>query len=339
MKTTIRKTFSKMTARTAAILPAFLVAFSLSAAQPDGFNDGIDRSDPNFVKASLLWISPGNEFFGCGGHSSIRLECPKFNLDYCFSCEVESISENFFRFVLGDLKTGMFAIPTATFLKLYSDAGRGARQYNLNLPPEVKQRLWKILDGRVAAGRCLPYDYIKYSCVQTMLRPLIEAIPPADLKFAPWPDKYKLTRRERLAVELDWCKWTGAFLELIAGVEVDRDVDNLDRIILSEDLVDLFKGATIRGGPVISEEGKELLPQTKPLEGKSITPTMVASFIFGMTVINLFLKAKALDWCFLAIQSVLGLFLSFLMFVSSLPATGWNWLFVLFNPLPLMFWK
>ena len=52
MKTTIRKTFSKMTARTAAILPAFLVAFSLSAAQPDGFNDGIDRTDPNFVTAS-----------------------------------------------------------------------------------------------------------------------------------------------------------------------------------------------------------------------------------------------------------------------------------------------
>ena len=42
MTTTIRKTFSKMTAKAAAILPAFLVAVSLSAAQPDGFNDGID---------------------------------------------------------------------------------------------------------------------------------------------------------------------------------------------------------------------------------------------------------------------------------------------------------
>ncbi len=50
MKTTIRKTFSKMTARTAAILPAFLVAVPL-AAPPDGFNDGIDRTAPNFVTA------------------------------------------------------------------------------------------------------------------------------------------------------------------------------------------------------------------------------------------------------------------------------------------------
>ncbi|MBQ6139964.1 MAG: hypothetical protein IJI54_01670 [Kiritimatiellae bacterium] len=59
MTTTIRKTFSKMTAKAAAILPAFLVAVSLSAAQPDGFNDGIDGTDPNFVTASLLVMSPG----------------------------------------------------------------------------------------------------------------------------------------------------------------------------------------------------------------------------------------------------------------------------------------
>ena len=42
MKTTTRNTSGKMTARAAAILPAFLVVVSLSAAQPDGFNDGID---------------------------------------------------------------------------------------------------------------------------------------------------------------------------------------------------------------------------------------------------------------------------------------------------------
>ena len=37
-----------MTAKAAAILPAFLVAVSLSAAQPDGFND---RTDRDFAQA------------------------------------------------------------------------------------------------------------------------------------------------------------------------------------------------------------------------------------------------------------------------------------------------
>ena len=63
-----------MTARTAAILPAFLVAVSLSAAQPDGFNDGIDRTDPNFVTASLLVMSPGDELYSCEEYIAGRKE-------------------------------------------------------------------------------------------------------------------------------------------------------------------------------------------------------------------------------------------------------------------------
>ena len=60
---------------------------STGVAANDGFNDGIDRSDPNFVKASLLIMSPGDELYSCAGHSVLRLECPKFNLDYCFTYE------------------------------------------------------------------------------------------------------------------------------------------------------------------------------------------------------------------------------------------------------------
>ena len=73
MKTTIRKTFSKMTARTAATLPAFLVAVPL-AAPPDGFNDGIDRTAPNFVTASLLVMSLGDELYSCEENIAGRKE-------------------------------------------------------------------------------------------------------------------------------------------------------------------------------------------------------------------------------------------------------------------------
>ena len=87
-------------------------------------NDGIDRTDPNFVTASLLVMSPGNELYSCAGHSCIRLECPTFNLDYCFSYESESVKEKVLSFFLGKLKMGMFAVPTAEWLKMYEDIGR-----------------------------------------------------------------------------------------------------------------------------------------------------------------------------------------------------------------------
>ena len=56
-------------------------------------------------------------------------------------------------------------------------------------------------------------------------------------------------------------------------------------------------------------------------------------------MVNLFVRTKFLDWFFLSIASFLGLLLSYLVFVSDLPVTDWNWLLVPFNLLPLVFWK
>ena len=42
---------------------------------------------------------------------------------------------------------------------------------------------------------------------------------------------------------------------------------------------------------------------------------------------------------FLVVQSVFGAFMSYLLFVSDLPVTSWNWLIVPFNLLPALFCK
>lgn len=320
------------------MLPLFGENVSYSAANA-GFNDGIDRNDPNFIRASLLWLGAGGNFFGCAGHSSIRLECPTFDLDFCFTCENEGIREHFFRFLMGDLKTGMFAVPTKDFLAEYEKVGRSATQYRLTLPADVKQRLWKILDKEVLAGRYLPYDYIKYCCVQTMLQPLLKAIPPYELKTAPWPDIYKLTRREVLANDLEWCPWTRFFLHTIAGTEVDRVVSPYKTVILSRDFVNLLKDATIHGRHIIEEDGEVLVQISKPTKTTIVTPMIAAVFAVCASCVNLFCKTKWIDWIFLAFQSLLGFLLSHLLFISNLPATDWNWLIVPFNPLPLIFWK
>ncbi len=150
-----------------------------------GFTDNVDRSDPDFVKASLLIMSPGDELYSCAGHSCIRLECPTFNLDYCFSYESESVKDKIFTFFMGKLKMGMFAIPTADYLKLGRESGRGVMQYTLNLPPDAKQRLWKILDERVAQGAYLAYDYMERGCAQAALNVLMEALKPYQLVVDP----------------------------------------------------------------------------------------------------------------------------------------------------------
>ena len=41
----------------------------------------------------------------------------------------------------------------------------------------------------------------------------------------------------------------------------------------------------------------------------------------------------------LTLQTVIGLFEAYIVFVSDLPASSWNWLLIPFNPLPLVFWR
>lgn len=81
------------------------------AADAGALSDGVDRADPNFVKASLVVIGPGDEFFGCAGHSSLRLECPTFKLDNCFTCESEDVCGKVLTFFVGRLKMGVPCVP------------------------------------------------------------------------------------------------------------------------------------------------------------------------------------------------------------------------------------
>lgn len=300
---------------------------------------GVDRTDPNFVKASLIVVGPGDELFGCAGHASLRLECPQFKLDNCFSCESESVKGNFGRFVLGDMKMGMFAIPTADFLDIYSRGKRGVTQYPMNLPPDVKQRLWRIMDEKVKGGLCLHYDYIKHCCVQSVIQPILQAIEPYSIEFAPWPEQYKLSRREILSDNLVWCPWTRLFLHTIAGREVDKIVGPTRTVILSPDLLTLLRGAKINGKAIIEGEGEVLtsFPAPKPL--KIFTPMQVALALLLLAIVNLKLRKRWIDWAFLGLQFAIGLLIVHLLLVSSLPATTWNWLIVPFNPLPLVFWR
>ena len=323
-------------------IPIRGLAAELSSPSNAGFSDGIDRADPNFVTASLLVMSPGNELYSCAGHSCIRLECPKFNLDYCFSYESEQISDKIFTFFMGKLKMGMFAIPTADYLKLGRETGRGIMQYHLNLPPDAKQRLWKLMDTKVAEGPCLEYDYMERGCAQAAMKVLLEALLPYTLKVDQWPAKYeRLSRHELLELAiLEGYPWQTFILYTICGATTDDGMSKFSKVVVPSDLLSILKIAKIGGNPVIEGEGIELLPvgdgeNSKPL----CTPFMVSWFVFGMAVLNYIVKWTWLDWAFFAFQSLLGLFLTYMVCFSNLTAIGWNWLIVPFNLLPLIFWK
>ena len=74
------------------------------------FNDNVDRTSGDFVIASLLVADPGTVLYSVLGHACIRLQCPVFDLDYCFSYESEDVENRMLDFLAGKLMMGLFAV-------------------------------------------------------------------------------------------------------------------------------------------------------------------------------------------------------------------------------------
>lgn len=318
------------------LVAAFLVSSALPAAD---LNDGIDRNDPNFVKASLLIFGPGNELYGCAGHVAFRLECPTFKHDYAFSYEGESVRNQIFRFFAGKLKMGMFCIPTEKFLAQYAESGRGCRQYTLDLSPAAKIRLWKTFDDLTLKGADLPYDYIKRGCAQSTLQTLLTAIRPERIEPGEWPESFNRSRREILNSYISDSPWTCLLLHMLTGPAGDEAPTWEHKVITPDDLLGYLQRVRVEGRPILSKPPVELLPQTLKRTSCPVSPMMVAGVFVLLSIVGLFKFKTAIPLILLGVQSLIGILETYVVFVSNLPASSWNWLLIPFNPLPFLFWK
>ncbi len=110
-------------------------------------------------------------------------------------------------------------------------------------------------------------------------------------------------------------------------------------VILSPDFVELFRTAKVNGQPIITGNGEVVQPYQAPLRSFPITPMMVALLLSCVAIAGWWFKCRWISWLFLSIQTSIGILLTHLLLISSLPASDWNWLLIPFNPLPLLFWR
>ncbi|MGI6099305.1 MAG: hypothetical protein ACOYD3_06055, partial [Kiritimatiellia bacterium] len=329
-----KKTLGRLSC--AFLLGCVLLA-GFAAASPAPPVPGSD--DPNFVKASLLIIGPGDaSLFSRFGHASLRMECPRHNLDRCFSYEGDDVSARPLMFLLGRLKMGMASVPTAIFLEDHRRDGRSIVQHELNLPVAVKQELWRVLDNHVAAGMTVPYDAVKRGCSRVVLDCLKAATAPVGLQYGAWPRFARMTIRERILEALSPHPWHQFIVNGIYGSVSDGDGVYEKRLALPEDLLEVFRRARYLGRPLLAGEAIELTPQTRTLDAPVITPMAVAFAFMFLAIINVFARCRVATFGLLSVQFVLGSLLLGL-FIFNRTAMGWNWLLVPINPLPLLAWR
>ena len=240
-----------------------LVAFSLVAAAQEkqmtvaernaaqGFNDTIDRLAPDFVLVSLCVADPTDwhdDVLGVAGHAFLRLQCPIFGLDHCFSYEGESVNDNLFKYLSGKTKMGMFRAPTNAYLEDFRRWNRSVHEYRLNMPPEAEQRLWEIMDNHTTNKISLRHDLKRYGCAITVVRYVKQALADIPIVYAPNSELEHMTSREIGYRSLENEPWL-RMVYLAFADNSSRDLPLDEKLIVPADLADVWQQATVQGQP------------------------------------------------------------------------------------------
>ena len=325
-------------------LPLMADEAPLSVAERNaqqGFNDTIDRLAPDFVTVSLCIADPTTareDALGTSGHAFLRLQCPVFNLDYCFSYEGERVNDNLYRYLSGQTKMGMFAIPTAEYLEDYRRWNRSVHEYQLALPPDAEQRLWEIMDNHITNGISLRQDLNKYGCAITVVRFVKQALAGIPIVYAPDEDLEYMTRREigyRSMANHPWLRLTSM---IFTDNKADDTLPIDEKLIIPADLANVWEHATLDGKPFATYIGDAVegapLDESRPW----LTPMIAAILILLITIGFAFTKYPYWDWILLGGQAMYGCGLIFLWIIMREFGDAAYMLMMLFNPLPLIFW-
>lgn len=331
------------------LIICFALLHATAAKAQEAATPADSTIDEDFVIASVVVASPGTILYSALGHACLRLQCPPHDLDYIFSAEAEDAAHNVARFFAGRLSMGVRAVTTEEYLQQYREEGRAVREYRLNLPIAVKQRLWQQMDERLKFSP-EPYDYMNGGCAVSVMHWLEDAIDSDSIAFGPWPEKFERSRKE-IGGDSIASPWVHFLLFTIGeGEAYDTDVREPDKCIVPTELVEVLQQATAYGRPLLEKQPTVLLQQTQPLSYSWFTPLVFAIIVLLLAVCTLILSLRTSEASKMPIQRVLsaflwtlytlaGAFMAYMWLLSDLPCTQWSVLVVPFNVLPLLLWR
>lgn len=331
----------------------FCSAFVLSAGGhvPEWTHPLPLRADSsNFVTASMLVADPGPELYSHVGHCTLRMECPAYDLDYCFSFEVEATTGNYFRFFGGTALGHVVATPTAEYLAEYKSENRRVMQYELNLSTAQKKRLWQLLDEGYMDPQMRKYNFLQNNCLSVSFNMVEGSLGKDDFLQYVWPKQLSVVNGDVVRNSAINSPWFQFISLMIFGDAADDTNDNRQRMYPSI-VPEVLAGSTIRNyegdvRPLLAAKPRVLLPGTFRLDAPVVTPMVIFGLLLVITVVvTVFYLRGRLLWpvrlyfgALLVSQALLGLVLCYMSAVSSLFGTHWNWYLLVFNPLPALLW-
>lgn len=337
-------------------------------------SDSIDRValDEDFIKVSFVYAEPSEVVYSMAGHALLRLQSPSNGLDICYTFAMGEETMDIVRFLGGrSMATYVFS-PTEKYLKQYEEEGREVKEITLNLSPRQEQELWRYLDSQMMGDVMYRYDYLHTNCSYMTARAVDLALGKERIVYGELPEglsgEYG-SFRHLLSVLVDDSPWLKIFWNITLGEAIDRDCP-LETMLLPAYLWQTWPKASIASEdgqlrPMTVGEPRVLLKSRLHKHPMPFTPNMAGALLLVLAIVASLWDwarskegkekggwwqrvfrwmagkenwlGKVLDGTLLAGQTLVSVWVVYLPILYQ-GGNSWNWMMLVFNPLPLLLW-
>ncbi len=303
------------------------------------------RTEADSVTVSLITCGPGKEIFELCGHEAVRVRYAS-GADTIWNYGLFSFDQpNFvYRFVKGETDYRAGAYPSRYFFPEYFAGGRSVIEQELNLTPERREELLRLLRrDLLPENREYRYNYVRDNCATRIVDRLEEAgggklLLPDTLAFGTW-------RNEMRAFHGAY-PWYQFGIDLALGGNLDRPLRPREELfvpmVMAERLASArwSDGTPVVRSTVVLNEGRA--DASLPPTPWYLSPLFCCWLFFAITTLLCVLmirRKKIYGWLYFIWFLVCGLagcVIAFLVFISSHEATSPNLLLFWLNPLQLV---
>ena len=310
------------------------LAFALFSTSLDILGNNFLLKDLEKTEISLLTCDPGNEIYSLFGHSALRINNKKLNIDMVVNWGLFSFSEGQFQFgydfAKGRLNYFMGYQNMENFIKEYLQSDRSVRAQVLNLNTDEKKKILELIsENYLPQNREYRYEFFYDNC-SSRIRDLIQKTLSNRLNWVQSQDANEYTFRNIIHNYLKYDPWLELGIDLVLGKRIDVLVDNKNLMFLPNYLELILDESSIKTDgkkkKLISSKINIVESSTIKREVKNIS--IYAWIILIITLLFLIIKKEKLFnlWSSvnLFIIGLLGVLLVFMWFGTDHQATKYN---------------
>jgi hypothetical protein len=280
------------------------------------------------AKVSVLTCGAGNESYSLFGHTAIRITDADHFIDLVYNYGAFDFNTPNFvaKFTKGDLQYFAVAHSFSDFINEYNYDKRSVYEQELNIPFNLKQKLFDNLNSSLASGEShYTYKFIDKNCTSMVVDIINKTL---DTLAIVKNTDTNITYRTILYPYFDHHFYEKLGTSIIFGRKVDRMGT---QIFLPLELHKSLKKVQFNN-QLLVKENKILLEFNETPPSSWWNNCYSYLLLLGTIVV---LNKRSINQLYLFTMGFLGLFFLFIGFYSSHQELGYNYNVLLFNPATL----